>query len=69
MHDVFAQRVWEALGWRRMGRAGLHFVRGSDAQQFAKGKQIKHRMCPGSELGPFIDLVCSISVNSSDEAT
>ena len=45
MHDVFAQRIWEALGWRRMGRAGLHFVRGSDAQQFAKGEQIRHLMC------------------------
>lgn len=37
MHDVFALRIWEAHGWRRMGRAGQHFVRGSDASQFAKG--------------------------------
>ena len=37
MHDAFAQHIWQAYGWRRLGRAAQHFVRGIDAQQFAKG--------------------------------
>jgi hypothetical protein len=37
MHDAVAQHIWQGYGWRRLGRAAQHFVRGSNAQQFSKG--------------------------------
>lgn len=39
LHDVFAWHIWQAYGWRYMGRATRHFVRGADAERFAQGIQ------------------------------
>lgn len=34
-HDAFGWHVWSMSGWTRMGRASIHFCRGSDAERFA----------------------------------
>jgi hypothetical protein len=39
MHDIFAAWVLRAYGWQQLGKAGIHFSRGSDAAAYAAALQ------------------------------
>ena len=48
IHSAFAKYIWKKFGHRGLGRALVHFVRGSDMQAFAEGewqKALRNAMC------------------------
>lgn len=35
IHDMYADWIWQAFGWKHFGKAALHYSRGSDATAYA----------------------------------
>ncbi|KIZ06762.1 hypothetical protein MNEG_1190 [Monoraphidium neglectum] len=53
LHDLFAQHLIAAYGWRQLGRASVHFARGADAGAFAAALAGCAAEAPAEELDLF----------------
>lgn len=45
INSVFARYLYVTYGSSRIGRALLHFIRGSDAGMFAEGQTAEKQQC------------------------
>jgi hypothetical protein len=51
MHDLYAEYVTRAAGWRRLGTAAAHYCRGSDASAFASAVAAAAQQAAASTSG------------------
>lgn len=50
LHDAFAAYLWRCYKWQQMGRAALHWVRGSDVPSYAEAlRQCSSSAAPGEQ--------------------
>ena len=69
MHDIFAQWIMQVLGSNGLGKASMHFARGSDADAFADALCSCSSQAPSHEQDMFVSravfqtLACAHSSN------